>query len=496
MRIETNSAVTSAEPLATLATLQGGAQQSASLYVIFISAIAALGGFLFGFDSGVINGTVTALSQAFQSDSVATGFNVASVLLGCALGALAAGPLADRYGRKPVMIITALVFAISAWGSGDAQSATAFILYRVFGGLGIGAASVLAPAYIAEVAPAHLRGRLATLQQLAIVLGLFAAFVSNYLIASVAGSAQALFWFDLPAWRWMFWVELVPSVLFFIGVFFIPESPRFLVGKGDFKRAQQVFARINGAGSNQISSAHAEFASQQIAEVQQSLSGQPKHGFRDLWVAGSRKLQPIVWVGIALSVFQQFVGINVVFYYGAELWQAAGFAESESLFINVLAGTTNIVSTFIAIALIDKIGRKPLLMIGSIGMAISLGMLTLIFANAGFADSGKLALTAQMGTLALVMANLFVVFFGISWGPVVWVLLGEIFNNRIRGAALALAASAQWLANFAISMSFPVLLSSVGLAGAYGFYTASAVISIFFVWRYVKETRGKTLEVM
>lgn len=505
MRIETNSVeassvATSAEPLASLATLQGSAQHSASLYVIFISAIAALGGFLFGFDSGVINGTVTALSQAFQSDSVATGFNVASVLLGCAVGALVAGPLADRYGRKPVMIITALVFAISAWGSGDAQSATAFILYRVFGGLGIGAASVLAPAYIAEVAPAHLRGRLATLQQLAIVLGLFVAFVSNYLIASVAGSAQSLFWFDIPAWRWMFWIELVPSVLFFIGVFFIPESPRFLVGKGDIKRAQQVFARINGADVKQISSAHAEFASQQIAEVQQSLSGQPKHGFRDLWVAGSRagsrKLQPIVWIGIALSVFQQFVGINVVFYYGAELWQAAGFAESESLFINVLAGTTNIVSTFIAIALIDKIGRKPLLMIGSIGMAISLGILTLIFANAGFADSGKLALTAQMGTLALVMANLFVVFFGISWGPVVWVLLGEIFNNRIRGAALALAASAQWLANFAISMSFPVLLSSVGLAGAYGFYTASAVISIIFVWRYVKETRGKTLEVM
>jgi SP family sugar:H+ symporter-like MFS transporter len=488
--------MTTTSDQAVLPGKQSPTTTASSIYVFFISAIAALGGFLFGFDSGVINGTVTALSQTFESDSVATGFNVASVLLGCAAGALIAGPLADQYGRKPVMMITALVFAISAWGSGDAQSATAFILYRVFGGLGIGAASVLAPAYIAEVAPAHLRGRLATLQQLAIVLGLFAAFVSNYLIASVAGGAQALFWLEIPAWRWMFWVELVPALLFFIGVFFIPESPRYLVAKGQSEGAQAVFARISGAGAGVLNTAQQQAAVSQIQEVAQSLTGEASRGLRDLFISGTGKLHPVLWVGIALSVFQQFVGINVVFYYGAELWQAAGFAESESLFINVLAGTTNIVSTFIAIALIDKIGRKPLLLIGSVGMALTLGALTLIFANAGFAANGKLALSADMGTLALWMANFFVVFFGISWGPVVWVLLGEIFNNRIRGAALAVAASAQWLANFAISMTFPMLLSSVGLAGAYGFYTLSAFISIFFVWRFVTETRGKKLESM
>lgn len=465
-------------------------------YISFICAVAALGGFLFGFDSGVINGTVTALSQTFQSDSVATGFNVASVLLGCAVGALAAGPMADRYGRKPVMLLTALVFAISSWGSGAADSATAFIWYRVIGGLGIGAASVLAPAYISEVAPAAWRGRLATLQQLAIVLGLFAAFVSNYLIAQAAGSAQANFWLDIPAWRWMFWVELVPSVLFLLGIFLIPESPRYLVAKGKLQQALTVFNRIS-PGQQQ----------QQVRDIEQSLKGEHKPSLRDLFGAsgsgtsgsgatGLFGLKAVVWIGIGLSVFQQFVGINVVFYYGAELWQAAGFDESESLFINVLAGTTNIVSTFIAIALIDKIGRKPLLVVGSAGMTVSLAVLTLVFASAGFGEDGKLALTDGMGTLALVMANLFVVFFGLSWGPVVWVLLGEMFNNRIRGAALAVAASAQWLANFAITMTFPIMLGSVGLAGAYGFYAFSALLSLLFVLRYVQETKGKTLESM
>ena len=454
-------------------------------YVIFISAVAAIGGFLFGFDSGVINGTVSALGNAFNSSSVATGFNVASVLLGCALGALAAGPLADKFGRRAIMIITAIIFAISAFGSGISESSAEFIFYRLFGGLGIGAASVLAPAYIAEVAPPALRGRLATLQQLAIVLGLFAAFLSNYLIADAAGSAQNILMLDIAAWRWMFWAELVPAVLFLIGVLFIPESPRYLVAQGKVDDAKSVFSKISN-----------DNVDAQISDVKRSLHSDTKPSIRDLFIDGSKKVHPIVWVGVALSVFQQFVGINVVFYYGSELWQAAGFDESQSLFINVLAGTTNIVSTFIAIALVDKIGRKPLLLVGSIGMFISLSALTYIFGSAGLDEAGKLALSDNMGTFALIMANLFVVFFGLSWGPVVWVLLGEMFNNRIRGAALAVAASAQWIANFAITMTFPIMLANIGLAGAYGFYALSALISIFFVVKYIKETRGKTLESM
>ncbi|MFT4925913.1 MAG: SP family sugar:H+ symporter-like MFS transporter [Phenylobacterium sp.] len=459
--------------------------QSSVLYVLFISCVAAIGGFLFGFDSGVINGTVTALGVAFGASDVATGFNVASVLLGCALGALAAGPLSNRYGRKLIMIVTAIIFALSAFGSGIAGSSVEFIFYRLLGGLGIGAASVLAPAYIAEVAPAALRGRLATLQQLAIVLGLFVAFLSNYIIASDAGGAQATYLLGFEAWRWMFWVELVPAIAFFIGVVFIPESPRFLVAQGQVEQARAIFKRIDNGTENA-----------QIEAVKQSLHGDKKPGIADLFIDGQKKIHPIIWVGIALSVFQQFVGINVVFYYGAELWQAAGFDESQSLFINVLTGTTNIVATFIAIALVDKVGRKPLLLVGSVGMFISLGALTFIFGTAGFDEAGKLALDESMGTVALIMANLFVVFFGLSWGPIVWVLLGEIFNNRIRGAALAVAASAQWLANFAITMTFPILLGSVGLAGAYGLYATSAFVSIFFVVKYIKETRGMRLEDM
>ncbi|MEM5534131.1 sugar porter family MFS transporter [Pseudoalteromonas arctica] len=461
------------------------AENTSLFYVIFISAVAAIGGFLFGFDSGVINGTVSALGNAFNSSSVATGFNVASVLLGCALGALAAGPLADKFGRRAIMIITAIIFAISAFGSGISESSAEFIFYRLFGGLGIGAASVLAPAYIAEVAPPALRGRLATLQQLAIVLGLFAAFLSNYLIADAAGSAQNILMLDIAAWRWMFWAELVPAVLFLVGVLFIPESPRYLVAQGKVDDAKAVFSKISN-----------DNVDAQISDVKRSLHSDTKPSIRDLFIDNSKKVHPIVWVGVALSVFQQFVGINVVFYYGSELWQAAGFDESQSLFINVLAGTTNIVSTFIAIALVDKVGRKPLLLVGSIGMFISLSALTYIFGSAGLDDAGKLALSDNMGTFALIMANLFVVFFGLSWGPIVWVLLGEMFNNRIRGAALAVAASAQWIANFAITMTFPIMLANIGLAGAYGFYALSALISIFFVVKYIKETRGKTLESM
>jgi len=455
------------------------------LYVLFISAVAAIGGFLFGFDSGVINGTVSALGNAFNSSDVSTGFNVASVLLGCAVGAFIAGPMADRYGRKPIMIVTATIFAISALGSGLSDSSIEFIFYRLIGGLGIGAASVLAPAYIAEIAPASLRGRLATLQQLAIVLGLFAAFLSNYIIAINAGGAEAIFIFELAAWRWMFWVELIPAVLFLVGVFFIPESPRYLVAQGRIKEANVIFARI-AVGEEKT----------QIEDVKKSLHGETKPSIRDLFIYGQSKIHPIVWVGIGLSVFQQFVGINVVFYYGSELWQAAGFDESQSLFINVLTGVTNIVSTFIAIALVDKVGRKPLLLTGSIGMFVSLSALTFIFGTSGFDEAGKLALSEGMGTLALIMANVFVVFFGLSWGPIVWVLLGEMFNNRIRGAALAVAASAQWIANFAITMTFPIILGSVGLVGAYGLYALSALISIFFVVKYIKETRGVRLEAM
>ena len=461
---------------------QGG---SFSSYTLLIASVAAIGGFLFGFDSGVINGTVSALSEAFGSDSVGTGFSVASMLLGCALGAFIAGPLADKWGRKPLMAATAIGFAVSAWGSGVADSQIEFILYRLLGGVAVGGASVLAPVYISEIAPAHLRGRLASLQQLAIVLGLFAAFVSNYILAAQAGGAKAELWMGFATWRWMFWMEIIPALAFLIGAMVIPESPRYLVRAGDADTARGIFAKIASEDPQCL-----------VDAVKKSLSTEKPALFRDLIDKTSGKIFPIVWVGIILSVFQQFVGINVVFYYGEVLWRAAGFTESEALQVNLLGGTVNVLSTFVAISLIDKIGRKPLLIAGSIGMASTLATLAFCFSQGELGDGGALQLSSSLSIIALVAANLYVFCFGVSWGPCVWVLLGEMFPNQIRGAALSIGAGAQWIANFAIAMTFPIMLSGIGLAGAYGTYAFFAALSLVFVWKFVKETRGRSLEQM
>lgn len=460
-------------------------QQGSLRYVVFLAAVAALGGFLFGYDSGVINGTVAALQQAFQTGTVGTGFAVASVSLGCAAGAFVAGNLADAFGRKPMMLVTALVFFASAIGSGMAHSDTEFNLYRLLGGLAVGAASVLTPAYIAEIAPAAIRGRLASLQQLAIVFGLFASFLSNYLIAQAAGGASEMFWLGHAAWRWMFWVEALPAAAFFAGALLIPESPRFLVAKGRVEEASRIFARTVGGNVATL-----------IQEVKQSLAGSAKARVNDLLEPGSFRIRAIVWIGIGLSVFQQFVGINVIFYYGEVLWEAAGATEGVALRRNVISSITNIVSTLIAIALIDRIGRKPLLLAGSLGMFLTLGGLTATFATGSLDAQGELQLSPTAALVGLILANLYILSFGISWGPVVWVMLGEMFSNRFRTAALAVAAAAQWLANFVVTITFPPLLKTSGLAGAYALYTAAALLSLFFVSRWVAETKGKQLEEM
>jgi SP family sugar:H+ symporter-like MFS transporter len=285
------------------------------LFVIGVCSVAALGGFLFGFDSGVINGAVDAISAAFGTKAAATGFAVASVLLGCALGAFGAGTLANLVGRRPTMLFNAVLFLASAYATGAAVAAPAFIAWRIVGGMSIGAASVLAPMYISEVAPAHLRGRLASLQQMAIVLGLFGAFLSNDLIAKIAGSAGAAFWFGAPAWRWMFWMEAIPSAAFLIGTLLIPESPRYLVFAGKQEQARQFFARVGGR------------ADDLVTQIQQSLQGERRPRLSDLMVPGSSRVAPVVWVAVGLAAFQQFVGINVIFYFGEVLWKAAGATE-------------------------------------------------------------------------------------------------------------------------------------------------------------------------
>ena len=456
------------------------------LFITLISCIATIGGFLFGFDSGVINGTVDGLIKAFNSNDVGTGFNVASMLLGCAVGAFFAGRLADIYGRRQLLIVSAALFVISAWGSGIAETSTSFVLFRIIGGLAVGAASVLAPAYISEIAPARFRGTLTTIQQVAIIVGLFAAFISNYFLADLAGNSTQTLWLNYEAWRWMFWVELIPATLFLVLLFFIPESPRFLAIKQQEQQATGVLSKLYGA----------DVAKQKYQEISQSLAEdhhQPK--LSDLIEKATGKVRPIVWVGIGLATFQQLVGINVVFYYGAVLWQAVGFSEADALLINIISGAVSIAAVAITMLLIDKIGRKPFLLIGSIGMAVSLAGLVLAFANASTDVQGNLQL-GDMGTFALICANIYVFFFNMSWGPVMWVMLGEMFPNQVRGSGLAIAGLAQWLSNFAITMTFPLMLASVGLAIAYGFYTVCAVISIFFVIKFVYETKGKELEQM
>ena len=459
-------------------------QAPTSSYVVALSSVAAIGGFLFGFDSGVINGAVDALAHAFGTRAATTGFAVASVLLGCAVGAFVAGTIADRHGRRPTMLLNAVLFLISAVGTGLAGSAGVFIASRLVGGLAIGAASVLAPMYISEVAPAHVRGRLGSLQQMAIVLGLFGAFLSNDILVRLAGGAGATLWLGASAWRWMFWMEAVPSIAFLAGVLLIPESPRFLVAHGRRNDARGIFARIGGD------------AEALVRQVEESLRGEHRPRLSDLIVRGTHRFAPVVWVGIGLAAFQQFVGINIIFYYGEVLWKAAGATEQWALRINLLTGLVNILATIPAIALIDRAGRKPLLLVGSAGMAVTLAVLAAVFAMAGIGANGKPLLSHGAAVTGLAAANLYIVAFAISWGPVMWVLLGEMFPNRMRGAALAVSGATNWVTNFAVTVTFLPLLNAVGLAGAYGLYAVAAAFSLPFVWTLVRETRGKTLEQM
>ena len=462
--------------------------QANSAFIILISCIATIGGFLFGFDSGVINGTVDGLQTAFNSDSMGTGFSVSSMLLGCAVGAFFAGTLADKHGRRALLIVAAVLFIVSAWGSGIATSSLEFIFYRILGGLAVGAASVMCPAYISEVALARYRGKLSSVQQIAIITGLTAAFVSNYFLADIAGSSLSIFWLGYETWRWMFWVELVPATIFLLALLAIPESPRFLVASGQKARAQAVLNKLYGTIEGDI----------KMREIDASLAADHhKPRLSDLIDKTTNKMRPIMWIGIGLAVLQQLVGINVVFYYGAVLWQAAGFSESHSLLINVVSGSVSIAACFITFFLVDKIGRKPLLWIGSAGMTVTLALVAFAFAGAPLDEAGKLMLSDDMGVLALVSANLYVIFFNVSWGPVMWIMLGEMFPNQIRGSGLAVAGFAQWIANFVITLTFPVLLASfLGLAGTYSIYALFSALSVVFVLRYVNETKGKDLDQM
>ena len=452
--------------------------------ILSIAITAALGGFLFGYDTAVINGAVSSIETTFQTSASTLGLTVSSALLGSAAGALVAGWLADRFGRRPSMLLAAVMFLLSAVGSALAPGLVDLVIWRVVGGVAVGFASVLAPAYIAEISPAAMRGRTGSLQQLAIVLGIFISLLFNYLIVLATSDQEPTSLVGpMAAWRWMLMAEVVPALLYGLLVLRIPESPRYLVRVGRLDQARAVIRRTIGESTQEV-----------IDRIQASQGRRGRGSLRDLFSRRSGLL-PIVWTGVLLATFQQLVGINVIFYYSSELWQSVGFSTTESLSVTVITSVTNVVTTFLAIATIDRLGRRPLLLIGSVVITLSLGLMSWTFAGAPLVD-GMPQLTGSSSVVALVSANVFVFAFGFSWGPVMWVLLGEMFNNRIRAMALGLSATVNWLANFLISTTFPMLLKSSGPALAYGLYATAAAISFFFVLFLVRETRGKELEDM
>lgn len=461
---------------------EGGANLG---FIAAIVAVATIGGLLFGYDSGAVNGTQEGLRGAFALSEGGLGFTVGSLLIGCFIGAFFAGTLADQVGRRNVMRLAAVLFLLAAIVQGLAGSQVVFVLARIAGGMAVGAASVLSPAYIAEVAPANIRGRMTTVQQIMIITGLTAAFLVNYALQQAAGASTNLFWGGIEAWRWMYLMQAVPAAVFLAALFFIPESPRFLVSKGRHDQAGAVLARLFGEA----------VAKAKLQEIRGSFTADHRPRLSDVRAPGTL-LRPIVWAGLVLAVFQQLVGINVIFYYGSTLWQLAGFTESDSLLINILSGAVSIAACFVTVALVDKIGRKPLLLIGSAGMTMTLFAMVYAFSQGSLDPGGKLVLSQGLGTFAVIAANLYVIFFNVSWGPIMWVMLGEMFPNQIRGSALAVCGFAQWFSNYLIAQTFPVLAAGIGLAASYSLYASCALVSFFLVQHFIHETKGVELEAM
>lgn len=456
--------------------------------VIYISVIAALGGFLFGFDTAVISGAVDSIKSVeygFGLTSGELGFAVASVLFGSALGAWYAGVAAMKFGRVRVMLTAAFLFSVSALGSALAGSLWSFVVWRFIGGLGVGIAAVIAPAYIAEVAPAHLRGRLGSLQQLAIAIGLFISFVSNYALSNIAGSPNNELWGGLLAWRWMLLVELFPAVLYGIMALKLPESPRYLVTLGKDKEAADVLTKYVGE-SNPL---------EKVKEIRSSLGNLDDVVSVKNVLSSKTLFLPVVWVGIVIAFISQFTGINIILYYASSLWSAVGFSQSLSFAVPIGTTTIGVIMTVVGMFTIDRVGRRKLLLTGSVGMAIFLWITGFIFLNAEQTENG-LVLAQNLAWMALISAHLFYIFFCFTWGPAVWVVLGELFPNRIRTTGLGIATCANWIGNIIVTWTFPPMLESFGLAPTYMFYGVCCAASFFVVKKFLPETANRELEDM
>jgi SP family sugar:H+ symporter-like MFS transporter len=449
---------------------------------VHYASVAAIGGLLFGYDISATNGAIRELAAHFHLGNALLGFAAAAALLGAAPGAMIAGRIADRMGRLAMMKLAAALLVACGLGTGLAGNIWTFVVFHIAGGVGIGVASVASPAYIAEISPPQLRGRLGSLHQLGIVTGICGALAGTWVPLHLAGGANAHLWLGLAAWRWTYLGEVLAAGLYAALIFTIPESPRYLVAGGRFPEARQVLSKL-------LAEHEIEPTLNRIADT---LHRDKPPAWRDLR-APTGGVYPVVWLGLGLAVAQQFVGVAVIFFYSRVLWEAVGFGESSAFTIALATSMVNVVITLLAIMLIDRVGRRPLLLAGSTGMALMLATLTVVFGRAPLVD-GRPILAGSSALVALVAANLFVVAFAVSWGPVLWVQLGEMFPNRIRSAALGLSASAQWVANWTITVSFPVLRHA--LAFTYAFYTLCAVLSFVFVWRWIRETTGVSLEDM
>jgi MFS transporter, SP family, xylose:H+ symportor len=457
-------------------------------YIIGITLVATLGGLLFGYDTAVISGTIGSLEKFFITPLGLTetatnsqlGFVVSSALIGCIIGGLAGGIISLKIGRKNGLILAAVLFLISALGSampeiffqkvgtGDSSYLYNFVVYRIIGGIGVGLASMLSPMYIAEIAPADIRGKLVSFNQLAIVFGMLVVYFVNYYIASNGDDT----WLNSIGWRWMFASETIPAVLFLIFLFFVPKTPRYLAMQGDEEGALKILSKLSGI----------ERAKTQLIEIRNSFS----HHSGKLFSYGIL----VILIGILLSAFQQFVGINVVLYYAPEIFKSMGAGTDSALLQTIIVGIINMSFTVLAILTVDKFGRKPLQIIGAVGMAIFMFAL-------GFAFFFQ-----KLGIGALIFMLGYVACFAMSWGPVTWVLLAEIFPNKIRGRAMAFAVAAQWISNYLVSWTFPMMDKSTFLTNlthhgfAYWVYGVMGIVAALFMWKLVPETKGKTLEEM
>ncbi len=448
-----------------------------------LAASAALGGLLYGYDTAVINGATAVIKEHFHTGDAVLGLAVGSALITGCIGALLSGRIADKVGRVPMMKIAAVCFLVCGIGCAFAPNIEILVAFRVFGGFAAGVASVVAPMYITEISPTRQRGVLGSLQQLGIVLGIFVSLLVNALLVHVSGGAGTMMG-PMMTWQWMFLCMCVPALIYGVLAFTIPESPRYLVAQGRMDEAAGVLAKIDDAEID---------VNGQLAAIRASLSADRKPSFRDL-IGSNGRLKPVVLAAIGFMILNQFTGINVIFYYSNSLWSAVGFSEKDSFTITAITSLINIAATVIGMTIIDRVGRKPMLLAGSVGMVVAQGGLTVLFGTAPMVG-GSPVLGPVSGPLALVCANLFVVAFGVTWGTTSWVMLSEMFPNTMRGAGMAVGTATQWLSNFVVTVSFPVLLGiNVGLV--YGLFAFFAFVSFFFALKCMHETKGVALEDM